>query len=317
MPFERRGLVLSPDDLRGLGELWLEWMTQGNLNLLGLHSGVDGLIAFVESEEGSRCLEGAKSRGIDVEYEIHALGWLLPRTLFAECPNWFRVNEKGIRVADANLCVSNEEALRYIAERAVMLAKRLPSTTHLYYLWADDAQPWCHCEACRGLSPSDQNLIAMNAIAHALHGFDREARLAYLAYWNTLSPPTNVFPSPHVFLEYAPIRRNSEKPLDDPSDPVNREHAENLRRLVEAFDMKDAKVLEYWMDASRYSGWRRPSVRIPFRPEVWRRDAAFYAAWGFCSATSFGVFLDRDYVERFGEPPVVEYGRILAQAGRG
>lgn len=312
MPFERRGLVLAPDDLRGLVEPWLDGMAKGDLNLLGLHGGVDALIAFIESEEGSRCLEGAKSRGIHVEYEIHALGWLLPRKLFAECPTWFRANEEGVRVADANLCVSNEEALRYVAERAVKLAKRLPSTTHLYSLWADDAAPWCSCEACRELSPSDQNLLAMNAIANALHGFDREARLACLAYGNTLSPPTNVFPSPHVFLDYAPIRRNSGKPLDDPSDPVNADHAENLRRLVQTFDMKDAKVLEYWMDASRYSGWRRPSVPIPFRPEVWRRDAAFYAALGFRSATSFGVFLDRDYVERFGEPPVVEYGRILA-----
>jgi len=314
MPFDRRGIVLAPSDLHGLVEQWLDWMSEARLNVLGLHSSVEELSAFVHSAEGSRCFEGATSRGIDVEFEIHALASLLPRSLFAEHPTWFRANDEGRRVPEGNLCPSNESALEYVAEAAVAVAKRLPSTTNLYYLWADDAQPWCRCDACHDLSPSDQNLLTTNAMANALHAFDARARLAYLAYWNTLPPPTKVRPSAHVFLEYAPIQRNSSTPLDDPDDPVNAEHADNLRRLVEVFDMKDAKVLEYWMDASRYSHWRRPSVPVPFDGNVWRRDAAFYAGLGFRSATSFGVFLDADYVERFGPPPVVEYGRILAEA---
>jgi hypothetical protein len=314
MPFDRRGIVLAPSDLDGLTERWLDWMSEGRLNVLGLHSGVEGLVEFVDSPEGSRCLASARSRGIAVEFEIHALGQLLPGSLFAARPDWFRANDDGDRVADANFCVSNDEALGYVAEQAVAVAKRLPSETNLYYLWADDAQPWCRCDMCRELSPSDQNLIAMNAMANALHGYDHNARLAYLAYWNTLTPPTVVRPSAHIFLEYAPIKRNSAKSLDDPDDAANAEHADNLRRLVKAFDMTDAKVLEYWMDASRYSNWRRPSVKIPFDGDVWRRDATFYASLGFRSATSFGVFIDAEYVERFGTPPVTEYGRMLAEA---
>lgn len=313
MSFERRGMVLAPSDLAGIEGRWLDWMSEGSLNVLGLHSGVDGLIQFVESPEGSRCLSEARSRGIEIEFEIHAIGQLLPRSLFGERSDWFRANDDGARIADANFCVSNADALSYVAAQAAVVASRLRSDTNLYYLWADDALPWCRCEACRDLSPSDQNLTAVNAMANALSRLDSDARLAYLAYWNTLTPPTSVQPESNVFLEYAPIKRNSAKPLDDPDDPDNAEHADNLQRLVKAFDMSDAKVLEYWMDASRYSNWRRPSVKAPFYGDVFRRDAAFYASLGFRSATSFGVFMDADYFARYGAPPVAEYGRILAE----
>lgn len=46
------------------------------------------------------------------------------------------------------------------------------------------------------------------------------------------------------------------------------------------FPRATAQVLEYWLDVSRFSGWKRPSVKIPWNPEVMRADAAAYAKRG-------------------------------------
>jgi len=312
MSFDRRGIVLAPVDLQGMVDTWLEWLSEAELNVLGLHSDVEGLKAFIASDEGKRCLSGAESRGIVVEYEIHAMAWLLPRGLHADRQAWFRMDDNGERVPDANLCTASPDALARIAERAVEVAKALQPVTDRYYLWADDAQPWCACPDCRDLSPSDQNVRAMNAMAEALVAYRSTARLAYLAYWNTLNPPASITPSPALFLEYAPIRRESSRPLDDPSSDANAEHLSNLRRLAAAFDMTGSQILEYWIDASRFSGWKRPSIQIPFYADAIRSDVRTYSGLGFDSATSFGVYLDADYVRRYGKPPITEYGRLLA-----
>ena len=314
MSFTRRGIVLTPTDLNGIALQWIDRMAEGSLNVLGISGGVDECVQFIHSDEGTACLDAAKAAGIEIEYEMHALWWLLPRDMFGERPEWFRMDEDGERTSDANMCPSSTEALQYVGGRAVELSRMLPSTTGRHYYWADDAKPWCACEACSDYTASDQNLLVTNAMAEALTNARPEARMGYLAYYNAIEPPTRVQPVDGLLLEYAPIMRNSAVPLDDPSDPKNVEHADNLRRLVDMFDMTDAHVLEYWVDASRFSDWKRPSVRIPFDADVIAQDARFYASLGFDSATSFGVFLDADYDRMHGQPPIREYGEALLRA---
>ncbi|MDA1190631.1 MAG: DUF4838 domain-containing protein [Candidatus Poribacteria bacterium] len=311
MGFERRGIVLLPSDLEGMVETWVEWLVEAGLNLLGIHCDPDTAVAFVESEDGEMLLRLAERRAIDIEFEMHALRSLLPREEFERHPHWFRMNESRERVPDVNLCSANGNALDHVADRAVSYAKRLPTTTNRHYYWADDAQPWCACPDCANLSPSDQNVRVMNAIADALTAWESDAQLAYLAYWNTLEPPSQVEPSSALFLEYAPIKRNSALPLNDPTDPANTEHAATLLRLTRAFDMPRAHVLEYWMDVSRFSNWKRPGIELPFYGEAIAEDVAFYESLGFRSATSFGAWIDAEYIERFGKPPISEYGRLL------
>lgn len=314
MNFKRRGIVLTPTDLNGIALQWVDRMAEASLNVLGISGGVDECVRFINGDEGVACLDAAESAGIEIEYEMHALGWLLPRDMIDDHPDWFRVDECGDRVSDANMCPSSADALRYVGERGVALSRMLTSTTNRYYYWADDAKPWCACEGCRDYTASDQNLLVTNALATALTEARPGAKMGYLAYYNAIEPPTRVRPVDGMFLEYAPIMRNSAVPLDDPADPKNVEHAANLRRLVETFDtldMAEAHVLEYWVDASRFSDWKRPSVRIPFDADVIEQDARFYASLGFRSATSFGVFLDADYDRMHGPPPIREYGEAL------
>ena len=76
-------------------------------------------------------------------------------------------------------------------------------------------------------------------------------------------------------------------------------------------------MLEYWLDASMFSEWRRPARRVPFQPELLAADLEFYARLGFRSVTSFGVFLDAYYFATHGTPPVADYGHALRDGRMG
>jgi hypothetical protein len=200
-----------------------------------------------------------------------------------------------------------------VTARAVELAERLPPSTERYYYWPDDGGAWCHCDRCRGLTASDQQVVVMNAIVTALRAARPEARLACLAYLDCLAPPTGAAPEPGLFLEYAPIRRCYRHALSDGGCALNREHAANLAALVAAFGAEGAQVLEYWLDASMFSGWRRPARQIPFQPALLAADLAMYAGLGIRSVTTFGVYLDAYYFATHGTPPVAEYGHALKE----
>src|SRR5690606_31149871 len=168
---------------------------------------------------GQGFLEACRALGLEVEYELHAMKELLPRDLFGKDRSLFRMDEKGERVADANLCVHSEAALGIAAENAVAIARTLRPTTGRYFYWGDDGKPWCRCRECKGLSDSDQATLLENHLLAALRGHDPRASLAHLAYLNSLSPPTRVKPEPGVFLEYAPIKRRYDLPYEKQSGP--------------------------------------------------------------------------------------------------
>lgn len=309
MTFTRRGMVFTPGDL--YGPAWVPLMARSGLNLVALHGGVEEVLEFIESRTGRRFLAEVDAAGMDHEFELHAMSWLLPRDRFSEHPDWFRMDRHGERRADCNLCPSHPEALTCVARRSVELAERLPPSTHWYYFWPDDDGGWCHCDRCRSLGPSDQQLLVMNTILTALRAVRPDARLSCLAYLQCRPAPTTIVPAAGLFLEYAPIRRCYRHPLSDPECALNREHAEELPALLERFGTDGAQVLEYWLDSSMFSEWRRPARVVPFRPEVLEADLQFYSELGFRSVTTFGVFLDAYYFATHGTPPVIAYGQAL------
>ena len=73
---ERRGLVLSVDDLH---DRWIDWLASSGINVLALHCRLDKLIKFAVSENGKEFIEKLRNSGIDIEYENHVMNWILPR----------------------------------------------------------------------------------------------------------------------------------------------------------------------------------------------------------------------------------------------
>jgi hypothetical protein len=309
--FSTRGVVLYPEDLSW--NAWPERAAHARLTTVALHDGSapSRVAHFLQSEEGQRFLERCTLLGLEVEYELHAMGELLPRTLFSRHPELFRRNDSGERTPDSNLCVHSALALEIVRENALEICGELRSTTGRYFLWGEDGKEWCRCDRCRFLSDSDQSLLLTNHLAQALKEQDPRATVAHLAYLNTLPPPKQVSPAPNVFLEFAPIRRRHDIPYVSQTGPENPDPLEALDANLQVFPRETAQALEYWLDVSRFSHWQRLSVQIPWNRAVFAADVASYGARGIRHITTFGAHIDQDYVATYGEPPLEAYGEEL------
>ena len=317
MKLARRGILVHPEELTAD---WIARMARAGLNTLGLHpvggrrahESLQRAIDLHMTPDMRRLMGLAADRGINVEYEAHVMGWLMPRHLFSRQPQWFRMDENGERVADFNMCASDEEALTYLSERTALLARLLDTGARKYYFWADDVRGCsCHCEKCRGLSPADQQLRLVNAMLRGLKMYDSRAQLCYLAYHDALEIPQRVMPLEGVFLEYAPINRDHHRPISDADCPQNVKESAPLAGLLDYFGRTGARVLDYWMDNSLFSNWTKPPKRFSLDAEVMRQDVDYYAGLGFAEITSFGCYLGPDYEALYGAAGLDEYGEIL------
>ena len=315
--FETRGLVLSTKELSEVD--WPALAAANGINTIGTHVTPQEVAAFLETSSGRHFLSECKRHGITVEHQLHAMSDLLPRELFREDSTMFRMDGSGRRTPEGNCCVHSEKALEIIASNVTRYAKILRPDNHRYYFWMDDNAPSCACPLCRDFSPSEQALILENRMLAAIRKVDRKAKLAHLAYSLTMEPPRKVRPDNGIFLEFAPINRSWDEPLckRDAVSPLqdsttNGDNLSWLEANLEVFSAADAVVLEYWLDASMFSRWQRPSVELPWRVEICRRDLETYAGYGLRNITSFAVYMDAEYFERFTSVrPVTEYGRLL------
>lgn len=314
---KERGIIIHPQEC---GDYFASRLEETHLNVLGVHpeggtaahASMENCIHMLETDEWRHFRLRMDKAGIAVEFEMHALSWILNRSLFDKHKEWFRMNEDGVRVPEFNCCASNPDVLDYIRERSAELARIFHPDTDKYYFWIDDvAYASCQCEKCRALSPSDQALTLYNAIADGLSSVNSRAKQSYLAYYATLPVPTNVKKRDNVFLEFAPLARDFDVSLFDESREKNYSQVKTLPALLDFFGRDDAKVLEYWMDNSLFSSWKKPPKELHFNAKTCEADVNRYKELGFTSITSFGCFLGEDYRDLYGDADLSEYDRIL------
>ena len=298
-------LILLPDEIT---RHRIDLLRENHVRVLGIHPGggadtcalLEDMLAWLAKEETRKTLDYAAECGMEIEYELHAGGYLAPQSYDEAHPTWFR-ESGGKRVPDWNFCPSADEMLEIVASRAAELAKKLYRSTNRYYFWMDDApDSWCSCPACRGLSVSDQNLLVMNRILRELRRTNPKAELAYLAYYGTMTPPQSVRPAPGIFLEYAPIERYT----PGKGEPTCGTEAmkEQLTALWRVFDRTKTKILEYWYDNSLFCGWKKPPQRlVPDRDRI-RAEMAWYRDRGCTYLSSFACYTGEDYLSRYGDP---------------
>ena len=305
-----KGVVVHPDEIT---PTWEDVITRSDIDILGIHPvGGDGSHDRVRAlardglpEAGADIARRLASRGVGIEYELHVMSLLLPRELFPKHPEYFRLDEKGERTADYNCCASNADALEIIAQNACELAKKLPSSTGRYCFWLDDVRDkYCHCPDCRELSASDQALAVYNAVQRGVRRADPLAKQSYLAYCGASELPRKVTPEDGIYLEYAPFDRNFKLPM---ADPANAASAENARLLAAFFGAREGKVLEYWLDNSMFSGWKKPPKELHADSELIKRDLEFYDSLGFGTVTTFACYLGNDYESLYGAPDLGGY----------
>ncbi len=312
----KRGIVLYPSDIISVGvPQWMEWLEDSRINLLGIHTDthhepLPNLKAFLESTVGQDLLSSCQAAGIDIEFEVHALQDLLPRALFASNPEFFRMDANGTRQQKFNMCFASEGAYAAIEAEIRDITQWMKPTTHRYFFWTDDVpDASCFCPDCKAYGPSEQALLYENRLLSILRSIDPQATLAHLAYNETLPAPNKVKPEPGIFLEYAPISRDYEMPLSE-------EHLGHLKKNLAVFPAATAHVLEYWVDVSMFSSWKRDALKkAPWVQAQCVRDVEVYQSLGINSITSFGAWINQSYLTQYGQDHITlmlkEYGDAL------
>lgn len=71
-------------------------------------------------------------------------------------------------------------------------------------------------------------------------------------------------------------------------------------------------VLEYWLDVSLVSDWKKPAKKLKWDGDVFRKDIELYSDLGIKNISSFGVYIDSAYVAAYKDLSFLkEYGRGL------
>ena len=309
----RKGVVITPQDMCGYD--WPEQMKRLGLNTLGLHLGggrdlqpLENLERFTEGGFRTRMAD----LGLDLEFELHLGRLLLPRKLFETSPECFVFEHRSKRrIPDYNWCSSSDAAWKTVCANAIEIAAKLAPSTHRHFFWGDDDCPWCHCEECRNLSNSDQELRMANKLATALRAIDPLAQVSYLAYGKNLDLPENVLPEGNVFLELAPIHRCFNHPIDDRACSINRKYFDLLVAYRKLFPPERIHLLEYWLDCAMSSGWRKPVRKPLFTREVAARDLKAYHGLGIRSITTFAAYMDGEYFRSHGDRELAEYAELV------
>ncbi|MGH2610111.1 MAG: DUF4838 domain-containing protein, partial [Tepidiformaceae bacterium] len=209
--FPRRTLILGQDALHDDWPDWMEWAARNRYNDIFFHDTPPsvwdrgGKVRPLTAEEldadrkgwmferwdadGPRIVEAARKRGLTLQFGGHHLPTLLPRSEFERHPDWFPLRN-GARDPKYNVCTATPELRDYLARRTEAFLERFPGAD-VYHMWGDDirAGGWCECSACGRYSPSDQALLATNIMAEVVERVRPGAKVAHLAYHDTLEPP--------------------------------------------------------------------------------------------------------------------------------
>lgn len=304
-------MIIHPEEL---SKKWIDRLANAGISTLGIHPGggksavplLKKMLETMKTDEYRSLIDYAHSRGLDVEYELHAAGYLMPRELFEEHPEYFRMNENGERTDDWNFCVSNSEALDLFANNAAELALSLYGSSKSFYFWLDDGHSLhCHCPKCKELSPSDQQMLVINRMLGAIKKHISDARMAYLAYMDSIVTPEKIGADDGVFLEYAPFEKYTAK--GENAEELIRREREMTVPLMKFFDKEPKKVLEYWYDNSLFSNWKKPPAKFVLDEGAMRAEIEEYRKMGFDVVSTFACFLGKDYEELHGDVDITAF----------
>ncbi len=120
---------------------------------------------------------------------------LVPKSLFAEHPEYFALGEDGNRTTD-HVCMTNPDVLDLVVENAREIMKNATNGAKFIHIGQDDNINYCRCENCEVLyekygAVSAPTLIFTNNVADILGPEFPDYTFTFYAYNETDRPPTD------------------------------------------------------------------------------------------------------------------------------
>ncbi|MBQ6819621.1 MAG: DUF4838 domain-containing protein [Clostridia bacterium] len=182
-------------------------------------------------------------RGFRLEVGGHSTWIYVRRELFGEKPELFREVD-GVRRADGNFCSSNSEAVQMVVDGVGNLLKQVPAI-ECFHLWFEDTfgGSWCTCEKCKDLTPAQQMMNVIKAVALAYP----QLHVDFILYHDSgdVSSITQQLPE-NISAYYAPRERCYAHRLSDPDCARNVVYHDQVRHAREVF--ASIYPFEYWTD---------------------------------------------------------------------
>lgn len=271
--FQKRILFYWPNNYSPV-EDWIDFAAKMRLNRIAFHYTWPARDWYINLL--AQLLPLLKKRGLEIETGGHFLSSFLPRNVIKTHPDWFRMNKEGDRVNDHNLNPFSAGARNYLASNAEEFLLKMPDA-RLFHVWADDIEGggWSHEPGKQQYTPSDQALLVYNDLIGRVRQKLPHAKLAFLAYHDTVFPPRVEKPAPGIVFFYAPRERCYAHALDDPECSLNQKYTQALEKALPMFNRTDAEVFEYYTDEILFESMTNPPL-----PAVLSKDAQYYHRLG-------------------------------------
>ena len=159
------------------------------------------------------------------------------------------------------------------------------------------------------MSASEQSLVVFNRMLREIKKQNPNARIAYLAYKDSIVAPEAVKADAGVFLEYAPFEKYTAKGSN--ADMLIAREREMIKHLMQAFVNEPKQVLEYWYDNSLFSNWQKPPRKFTLDSDAMRSDIESYKEIGFDVISTFACFLGKDYEDLYGEVDITPFAKAV------
>lgn len=162
---------------------------------------------------------------------VHTLGWMITQDMYAEHPEYFGMDENGVRQPNRQPCLSNPDVLEIVINAA---KAHFSQYTSIFSVSQNDNQNFCKCSECvafneaHGGVDSASMLNFVNKVARAIKEEYPDRMVETLAYQLTEAAPTGLTVEDNVVIRLCPIQTCVLHDLDDASCPDNKEFDTNL-----------------------------------------------------------------------------------------
>lgn len=188
---------------------------------------------------------------------VHTFASLAPREeCYQEHPEWFSLND-GERT-DGQLCLSNPELARFVAERVKEWLRETPAAT-IVSVSQNDNKLACECRQCQAIdrregSAAGSLLLFVNAVAEAIEPEFPQVAIDTLAYQYTRRPPRHLRPRRNVIVRLCSFECDFLHSFTHPNNRAFYEDLQGWARVCERVYIWDY-VVNYAHFVQPYPNW--------------------------------------------------------------